>query len=840
MENNSSYIEAKAQLDKMFKKQTDFRHIIFWYDPQKDFIDEIKNDSFENAKIVMYNNNPFSLKVLLEIEDTTSNYLLYFSCEKPKDIDNWLLDILLYSEEYYADITALTMRKLGLETSNLRGVINEHLTFFDSKERINQLQKRINITDKTSQFDFEMAMMGVLTKAEYDKIDYIVKELIFEFENGKKYKDLDKYNFKNTLWNLIGEHYYYSGIEDIESLAKSLLVTAVDQNKFLIFDSPQWKNMIIKNSSEAACYFVNEILKKDKRYAQLQESLAISLRISDLISSKGIDSLRESDEFKVFDSYIIKTISKALVNGSYDFDFYLKVINDFRLTTKWYEDFKNEYDFLKYSILLKKNANISIEPGLLPQDYINEYCENYYVVDNYYRHAINEYSKISEPYEYETLLVNDVDNTYENTFLSKLGGEYSRSLMKIQPSYDFGSVELSKYFYKNKVNRPVKKQFVIISDALRYEVAVDLLRELNNEKSFKGGFKLEHQVTTLPSITSFGMASLLPNEKISYKDKQVYVDDMPTNTTEARNKVLKKYSNSYAAIQYENIMKMNVAELRAYMSDKSCLYIYHDTIDNAGEHDFDVFEACNKAVKEIFDCVKKIYNTLQTSFYTITSDHGFIYRNKKIDESSKYPTLAPLGLDDYSQRYAIISDNTELNDSNVFDMNYLNDCNMKVYTPYSYDLYRKQGGGIQYIHGGASIQEMVTPIISSSGMFTINALLSEPAKVRLKSTNRKIMNKSFSLQFEQCEKVEGKKREANLIVYFVDENNNIVSEEKVIIANKTTDNISERTIDVRFLLKNEEFSRNKRYFLVMKDADTGDIISDDTQFIIDIVKFKMF
>lgn len=840
MENNSSYIEAKAQLDKMFKKQTDFRHIIFWYDPQKDFIDEIKNDSFENAKIVMYNNNPFSLKVLLEIEDTTSNYLLYFSCEKPKDIDNWLLDILLYSEEYYADITALTMRKLGLETSNLRGVINEHLTFFDSKERINQLQKRINITDKTSQFDFEMAMMGVLTKAEYDKIDYIVKELIFEFENGKKYKDLDKYNFKNTLWNLIGEHYYYSGIEDIESLAKSLLVTAVDQNKFLIFDSPQWKNMIIKNSSEAACYFVNEILKKDKRYAQLQESLAISLRISDLISSKGIDSLRESDEFKVFDSYIIKTISKALVNGSYDFDFYLKVINDFRLTTKWYEDFKNEYEFLKYSILLKKNANISIEPGLLPQDYINEYCENYYVVDNYYRHAINEYSKISEPYEYETLLVNDVDNTYENTFLSKLGGEYSRSLMKIQPSYDFGSVELSKYFYKNKVNRPVKKQFVIISDALRYEVAVDLLRELNNEKSFKGGFKLEHQVTTLPSITSFGMASLLPNEKISYKDKQVYVDDMPTNTTEARNKVLKKYSNSYAAIQYENIMKMNVAELRAYMSDKSCLYIYHDTIDNAGEHDFDVFEACNKAVKEIFDCVKKIYNTLQTSFYTITSDHGFIYRNKKIDESSKYPTLAPLGLDDYSQRYAIISDNTELNDSNVFDMNYLNDCNMKVYTPYSYDLYRKQGGGIQYIHGGASIQEMVTPIISSSGMFTINALLSEPAKVRLKSTNRKIMNKSFSLQFEQCEKVEGKKREANLIVYFVDENNNIVSEEKVIIANKTTDNISERTIDVRFLLKNEEFSRNKRYFLVMKDADTGDIISDDTQFIIDIVKFKMF
>ena len=38
MENNNSYIEAKEQLVKMFNKPSDFRHIIFWYDPQKDII----------------------------------------------------------------------------------------------------------------------------------------------------------------------------------------------------------------------------------------------------------------------------------------------------------------------------------------------------------------------------------------------------------------------------------------------------------------------------------------------------------------------------------------------------------------------------------------------------------------------------------------------------------------------------------------------------------------------------------------------------------------------------------------------------------------------------------
>ena len=209
---------------------------------------------------------------------------------------------------------------------------------------------------------------------------------------------------------------------------------------------------------------------------------------------------------------------------------------------------------------------------------------------------------------------------------------------------------------------------------------------------------------------------LLPNEKISYENKQVYVDGKPTNSTEARNKILSDRNSSYSAIQSEKIMAMTRDELREYMNDKTVVYIYHDVIDNAGEHEFGVFEACEKAISELVDLVKKLYNTLQISNYIITSDHGFIYRNKKIDASSKYLSFSSLGLDDYSQRYAVIDDLTELSDSNHFKMDYLGGSNLNVYVPYSYDLYRKAGGGIQYIHGGASLQELITPIITLSEM----------------------------------------------------------------------------------------------------------------------------
>ena len=838
--NDSSYQEAKLQLIKMFNKPSDFRHVIFWYDETQTFVEEIKNDSFDNAKVIIYENNPFSIKTLLEIEDKKSNYLIYFPCKKPSDVENWLLDTLLYSEEYYADVVALTMRNLGLETSKLREVIQRHLNFFESKQRIADLVKKYPITDELNPEELELNMMASLVKANYPKIDHILVEIIFDVDSGKKYKELEKYNFKNEFWTAVSEQFFYSGEESVDTLIRSFLMTSVSQNKNLNIDSPLWNKLIIKNSPESVLYFVNAILKKDDRYDELQESYEKKLRIEELIKSRGIDTLAFSDEFKAFDRHIIKTITNSLVSGSYDFDFYLKVINDYRLTTEWYAEFENQYDFLKYAIQLKKTADIAIEQGLTPSDYIYKYCEEYYEVDTNYRHAINSFSKIEEPDDNQMALVTDIDNTYENKFLSKLGGTFSRSLKTIEPHYSFGSVELSKYFFKNRMNRLAKKQFVIISDALRYEVGAELVKQLNRVDKFNGLAKLDYQVTTLPSITMFGMASLLPNESISYENKQVMVDGKPSSGTDNRDKILKSKNPSYAAIQYSDVIKMNKEELRRYMDDKSLVYIYHDTIDNAGEHDLDVFEACNTAIKEIIDLIRKLYNTLQISNYLVTSDHGFIYRNKKIDASNKYNSFAGLGLDDYSQRYAVVNGNLELVDSNVFDMEYLGGCNQKVYTPYSYDLYRKAGGGIQYIHGGSSLQELVTPIVTLSEMRS-RALdkVVEPVKVRLKTATHKIMNKSFSLQFEQCEKVDGKKTPATIMVYFVDENHNEISEKKLLIANKTTDNPLERVIDMRFLLKNQTYDRNKSYYLIMEDNDIGEEI-ESIQFVIDIVGFKMF
>ena len=54
------------------------RRIIFWYDEDREFEDKLEDFQIDNAKLlVLTGNNNFAAKKLLNVDDTTSNYLVY-------------------------------------------------------------------------------------------------------------------------------------------------------------------------------------------------------------------------------------------------------------------------------------------------------------------------------------------------------------------------------------------------------------------------------------------------------------------------------------------------------------------------------------------------------------------------------------------------------------------------------------------------------------------------------------------------------------------------------------------------------------------------------------------
>ena len=99
-----------------------------------------------------------------------------------------------------------------------------------------------------------------------------------------------------------------------------------------------------------------------------------------------------------------------------------------------------------------------------------------------------------------------------------------------------------------------------------------------------------------------------------------------------------------------------------------------------------------------------------------------------------------------------------------------------------------------------------------------------PVGVRIKSLNRIITKRDFTIDFEQYEKVADKKTERKLIAYFVDYEGNDVSGRYTFIANSDSDDFNQRVIRIRFTLNNIKFSRDERYYLILRDEDKSEYI----------------
>ncbi|NLA07319.1 MAG: BREX-1 system phosphatase PglZ type A, partial [Firmicutes bacterium] len=160
--------DIEKTLSSMFDshpKEGHKRHIVFWYDPEGEFHQDIDDIKLPNVQVwKLTGRNYYATKRLLEIEDTSSNFLIYSPEKRPDPIDNWLLDIELYSEHFTADKTLAIMRELGMEDHNLKEVMYKYRKFFRSRERLEKF-KLLGMSSYTKR-SIETGMMSVLAKQQ--------------------------------------------------------------------------------------------------------------------------------------------------------------------------------------------------------------------------------------------------------------------------------------------------------------------------------------------------------------------------------------------------------------------------------------------------------------------------------------------------------------------------------------------------------------------------------------------------------------------------------------------------------------------------------------------------
>ncbi|MBK6445921.1 MAG: PglZ domain-containing protein [Bacteroidetes bacterium] len=162
-------------------------------------------------------------------------------------------------------------------------------------------------------------------------------------------------------------------------------------------------------------------------------------------------------------------------------------------------------------------------------------------------------------------------------------------------------------FYKEKVNAKQQRTAVIISDAFRYESAIELVEVLN--KDSKNTTKIESMLASVPSVTSLGMANLLPNTGIEIQGAGFSIDGISTEGTINRTKILKQAKEKSEAIDFNELIKFDQEKGREFFKNNEIVYIYHNQIDSTGEKiktERKVYDAVLATVDDLALLIRKL------------------------------------------------------------------------------------------------------------------------------------------------------------------------------------------------------------------------------------------
>ena len=840
--------QIKTLLEDTFNKELTEgkkRHIVFWYDDNEEFKEDIDALVLENAKILkLTKNNYFFVKYQLEKADTESNYLIYAPFGKPNPRENYLLDILKYSVEFSTNKAALIMMDLNISDDSLKSVFEKYIKFFNKKDRA-KIFKGYEIEKYTEEI-VDVAVLSALCRLPYPDFDEVLRVLLMEedLENNKHLEAIEKFGNLDVLWKLADKYYGYSDKEPtFEKLAVFMLVTNVAY--CLSVELPDtWRKYVSARKADCVVFlsnFMNHSLYS-AAYDRLANSMEGKLKVHEYIDKWEIEDYINCDTFKAFDEAIIRKLKEQLLSDIGEFERYRDIIQA-RRTKHWYNFFKSEYECIYWAIELFdcwKDVSQDIRQ-YTPLEFIEKYTKQYYRLDTAYRKFYASFDRIQNK-ELLMELKEKVENTYVNGYLNTLSIKWSDSLETLNRKWTIPGMVMQKDFYSTYI-KPFRNRgervFVIISDALRYEVAREFCDMLNKER--KGSCDIVFMQGSIPSSTNIGMAALLPHKAITIdEDYKVYVDGMSPEGTDNRNKILNNYSQESIAIQFEDVIEMKRDDLRKIFGGKELIYIYHNTIDARGDHDKterEVFDAVEEAFEELKVLINNLVNNVTATNIIITADHGFIYKRGNLMESDK---ISKGSIEDaYENRRFVLSTRPEqLEGTLMFSMEYLlgPDTNLSYITPRGVNRFKMQGGGANYVHGGTSLQEIIIPVVkfkNDRSKSSKNEV--KKVDVKLTSITRKITNTISYLEFFQTEKIEDKRIPRRLKVYFVDEEWNRISNENIIIADSKAETYEERSFREKFVLKNRKYDKTKKYYLIMEDEEeTVEKIYDKIPFIIDI------
>lgn len=786
-------------LTKLFNRH----RIVFWYDTKQELRDDFEALSLPGIEKLELTNNEFGIKYRILREQPEQKFLLYRDGPQPDELDNWLLDVQLAHAEFRTDQVAIWLSELelGLEFAD---VIQSHAEFFQAVKRKDALKKMLRADDTPGQI--RLKMLAVCAASE-PRMDSVLEDLLQELAEGRddKIKLISRCTLDGFLWEQLTRCYGYPSdepsIRDFAiELFKSCYAMGTDGQVNLTGDAlvflKRWKD----SRQFESCF------------ETLSAECADVLNIEQDLAKRDLTELIELDYFRLIDQKIISDLVRAVASrtlSSGDVTLWIRQ----RRQGHWYREFRHLYEAIDFAAqFLQVLGEVNLEVDSLASG-VERYCRAWYRLDQLYR-KFTVHVRMSGQASLMETLTEQIENLYSNNYLLKLGDSF-QTVVDSAIKWEASPVRRQREFFEHWVRpflRKDNKVCVIISDAMRYEIGEELLSLIRQEDRYSA--EIEPALSMLPSYTQLGMAALLPNKELAIADNEtgtVLVDRQSSQGTANRTKILQMALNGCGqAISAEDFMAMNRDDGRELLKANLVLYIYHNRIDHTGDKmhsEGQAFEAAEHTLDDLLKLVKKLTATNANNLL-ITADHGFIYQHREIAESD-FLSVEPEGeVILYRDRRFILGKKLKPSPGlHTFKAEQLGLCgDVEVQIPKSINRLRLKGSGSRFVHGGASLQEVVIPVIKINKKRQSDVSAVEVDILR--GASSVITSGQLAVTLYQAGPVTEKIQPRVLRAGIYSETGELISDSHDLVFDLTSENPRERELQLRFVLSRKADEAN--------------------------------
>jgi uncharacterized protein (TIGR02687 family) len=809
--------------------------ILFFFDESQEFLEEVKSLVIPKIHIEFYTESAFSIKCKLLNDLIDTKVLLYLPLAHPNTQDEYhqfpLLGLLLANKELKLDNVGEFMENYGLQRHQ-KSLVTKYM----KELKYSSVQLVCEPVLNTYGFEEPALQRGLISSfLKFKTIEnwsLIISKLLTllvakdDLELNKVLSKIAALKMEDITIQKVSENtsYVMKSLcrEELMQAARCIFYNKVTQTIATVSNHDPYASFKIKDQTQIVR--LNQLLNETDMNTHLSSSFneVMKLVSNDIKGDRLIDIYGLDANFAEFSPSMIWAVINSLQNQIAGApEAVIKKLDNISIQQALDEGLQNFLKYLTYMSKLHQMVN-GISSYILnsPEDYLKAYSEDLYYVDSLYRKAIKAHKLIDYSELPSTIAIDDLhlalNNRYEE-HTDRLNREWLKCLNQFD--FDYAKIPVPKQFdfFKNEIEPLNQKVVVFISDALRYEVAHELLSELHGD--VKNTAKIKYMLASIPSKTNIGMAQLLPFGDLVYNNGEITNSSISTEGLPNRNIILQRVKSDSLAVQFSEIVN-NSREKNREIFKNSVVYLYHDIIDSTGDKrasERRTFDVVPEAIDEIKRLVKSLHATYNVAKVIITADHGFLYNDREIEDKDLESISDPNPMISHN-RYFISSSKSQQSLSYsipLFKTTAFTD-NVFVTIPHSVNRYRKQGVGHQFVHGGGSLQEVVVPVIESSRKREEVVTKVRPSLIN--KGNLKVVSNVLRLNLLQETKVSRMEKELSISTGLYN-NNILVSNEIISTLNSTSDSPSERAIRIELTLASDT---PKNAFLKLKVFDVED------------------